>query len=115
MPELGKKEYQSEEFISVFLSSQNLGQKTLLTQHLLGQPYFKSVSDEEIVVEWQQVAGHGRGQIDAEGTLSKRVSETSNGMSYMEQRYLYIEREWKLSSVKPSILFETGDLTALRK
>jgi scytalone dehydratase len=38
----------------------HIGLKPLATQHLLALHYFKSVSDSEIVVEWQQIASHGR-------------------------------------------------------
>ena len=114
MPDLGKQEYQKKDFIAAFLAPENLGQKTL-TQHFLGQPFFKSVTTYEIIVEWQQIAGHGKGQIAEDGRIVKQVSETCNGMSYMEQRYVKVEEDWKLAGVKPSILYETGDLAALRK
>ncbi|KAJ5653049.1 NTF2-like protein [Penicillium lividum] len=115
MPDLGKREYQKEEFIAAFLAPENLGQRTLLTQHFLGQPFFKLVTLSEIIVEWQQIAAHEKGQIDEDGRLVKQVSETFYGMSYMEQRYLKVGDNWKIAGVKPSILFETGGLAALRK
>lgn len=42
------------------LGESHLGLKPLVTQHLLDQPYFKSVTENEIVVQWQQLASHGR-------------------------------------------------------
>ncbi|KAJ5786288.1 NTF2-like protein [Penicillium pulvis] len=97
-----------EELIAEFLSPELLGNKNLLTQHLLGQPYFKSVSKDEIVVEWQQIAGHGR-WMEGSHTLKKQVDKTSDGKSYMEQRYIKVDGCWKLAGLKPSLLYEIGE------
>ncbi|KAL4804546.1 NTF2-like protein [Aspergillus unguis] len=97
-----------EEFITDFLSPDLLGCQTLLTQHLLGQPYFKSVAEDEIVVEWQQIAGHGRWIRDSH-PLKKQVDKTSDGKSYMEQKYIKIDGVWKLALLKPSLLYEIGE------
>ncbi|RAL08233.1 NTF2-like protein, partial [Aspergillus homomorphus CBS 101889] len=87
----------SESFIAEILSPEHLGRETLLTQHFLGQPYVKSVSAEEIVVEWQQNAGHGRWDEDAANSRGE-----STARSYIEQRYVKGEGPWKLAGLKPS-------------
>jgi scytalone dehydratase len=80
----------------------------LLTQHLLGQGLFKSVSADEIVVEWQQIAGHGR-YIEGSHPLKKQVDKTSDGKSYMEQKYTRVEGKWKITRLRPSLLYEIGE------
>lgn len=107
--EIPHKTHTVEEFIAELLSPVLLGRKTLLTQHLLGQPYFKSVSAQEIIVEWQQVAGHGRWIDDSPSLLKKPVDKTSDGKSYMEQRYIKVDGQWKLAGLKPWVLYEIGD------
>jgi scytalone dehydratase len=67
-----------------------LGNKNLFMPCLVGQPYFKSVSKDEIVVEWQQIAGRGR-RMGASHTLKKQVDKTSDGNSYMEQRNVKVD------------------------
>ncbi|KAJ5747329.1 NTF2-like protein [Penicillium nucicola] len=113
MPAIGKEDYSTDAFIEKFLSPSNLGNEALLTQHLLGQPYFKSVSQSDIVVEWQQVASHGNAKRD-QGRLSKKVSETSDGKFYMEQHYVKVNGQWKIAAIKPSLLFETGNFVKVR-
>ncbi|KAL1895703.1 hypothetical protein Sste5346_005175 [Sporothrix stenoceras] len=102
------KSYTPDDFIAEFLSPNLLGNEKLLTQHLLGQCYVKSVSDDEIVVEFQQIAGHGR-YIEGSHPLKKQVDKTSDGKSYMEQRYTKIDGRWKITRLKPSLLYEIGE------
>ncbi|KAE8155178.1 NTF2-like protein [Aspergillus avenaceus] len=111
---LGCKTYSKEDFIATFLSPHALGKKDLLTQHLLGQPYFVDVTADEIVVEWQQVAGHGKAIRDGE-ELSKRTSVTSDGRSYMRQVFGRVDGGWRIKALKPSLLFETGDFKEVTK
>ena len=99
-----------EGLISEQLSPDLLGRKTLLTQHLLGQPYFKSVSVDTIVVEWQQIAGHGR-WMEGSHALKKQVDKTSDGKSYMEQRYIKVGEMWKIAGLRPSLLYEIGEFS----
>ncbi|PWY65414.1 NTF2-like protein [Aspergillus eucalypticola CBS 122712] len=102
------KTYNQEDFIAEFLSPELLGNRRLLTQHLLGQCYFKSVSPSEIVVQWQQIAGHGR-WMESSHPLKKQVDKTSDGRTYMEQRYTKIDECWKIAGLKPSMLYESGE------
>ncbi|KAL4735872.1 NTF2-like protein [Aspergillus similis] len=102
-----------DEFVAKFLSPDLLGRQTLLSQHFLGQPYFKSVAEDEIVVEWQQIAGHGRWIKDSH-PVKKQVDKTSDGRSYMEQRYKKINGVWKLAALKPSVLYEVGEFGDVR-
>jgi hypothetical protein len=87
--------FTADAFVEEWLGPKHLGVKALATQHLLGVPYFKSVTEEEIVVEWQQMASHGRrivgedfavglwgasfflsGRVSAENVVSQAVSKT---------------------------------------
>ncbi|KAJ5122215.1 NTF2-like protein [Penicillium atrosanguineum] len=102
------KSYNPDDFIAEILSPKLLANEKLLTQHLLGQCYFRSISAGEIVVQWQQIAGHGR-WIQGSHPLKKQVDKTSDGKSYMEQRYIKIDGRWKIAGLKPSLLYEVGE------
>lgn len=112
----GRKEYKSEAFVAEWLSEEHLGLKPLATQHLLGMHYFKSVSEKEIVVEWQQIASHGRHEKgeDPKNPLRK-IEETSNHRTYMEHTFIKTERGWRIAVIKPSVLFAPGDFMNIRR
>jgi scytalone dehydratase len=96
------------------LSAEHLGLKPLATQHLLAQPYFKSVKADEIVVEWQQLASHGRRRdelLDTSGT----ITETSDGRSYMEHRFIKVGGRWKIARITPSLIYQTGNFMRIRR
>jgi scytalone dehydratase len=115
----GSKSYSAADFANLWLSDEHLGLKPLATQHLLAQPYFKSVTDDEIVVQWQQLASHGRradedvksGVKDTSGT----ILETSDGRSYMEHQFVQVEGKWKIRRITPSLLYQTGDFMRIRR
>ncbi|CAK7204888.1 hypothetical protein SEUCBS139899_007650 [Sporothrix eucalyptigena] len=100
--------YTPDEFIAEFLSPKLLGNEKLLTQHFLGQCYIKSASRDEIVVVWQQNAGHGR-WIEDSDPLRKQVDKTNDGKSYMQQRFTNLEGRWKITGLRPSLLYEIGN------
>ncbi|KAJ5610197.1 hypothetical protein N7510_006916 [Penicillium lagena] len=112
--EWGEKAYTAHEFATEWLSAEHLGLKPLATQHLLAQPYFKSVKADEIVVEWQQLASHGRRgneRLDTSGT----ITETSDGRSYMEHRFVRVGGKWKIARITPSLIYQTGDFMRIRR
>jgi hypothetical protein len=102
----GTKTYSASEFATLWLSEEHLGLKPLATQHLLAQPYFKSVTEDEIIVEWQQLASHGRrAEEDVKNKVkdtSNTITETSDGRSHMEHRFVHIEGKWKIQRITPS-------------
>ncbi|CAK7229503.1 hypothetical protein SBRCBS47491_007269 [Sporothrix bragantina] len=110
----GVKHYTSDEFAALWLSEEHLGLKPLATQHLLGQPYFKSVTEDEIVVQWQQLASHGR-RTDDKTDTSAVITETSDGRSYMEHRFIRVDGQWKITGITPSLLYQTGDFMRIRR
>jgi scytalone dehydratase len=64
-PTWGRKTYAAEAFANAWLAAEGLGNPLLATQHLLGQPYFTSVSGAAITVQWQQLASHARWEWDS--------------------------------------------------
>jgi scytalone dehydratase len=77
------------------------------------------VTDNEIVVQWQQLASHGRrtdedvknGVMDT----SSSILETSDGRSYMEHQFVKVEGRWKIARITPSLLYQTGDFMRIRR
>lgn len=84
--------------------------KALATQHLLGAPYFKVVTDDEIVVEWQQMASHGR-RIPGEDPSNPmcKIGEISDGRSWMQQTFVKVDGQWRISLIRPEVIYHTGD------
>jgi len=115
----GTKTYSASDFATLWLSEEHLGLKPLATQHLLAQPYFKSVNDNEIIVQWQQLASHGRrADEDVKNDIkdtSSRILETSDGRSYMEHRLVRVDGKWKIERITPSLLYQTGDFMRIRR
>jgi scytalone dehydratase len=115
----GSKSYSASDFANLWLSEEHLGLKPLATQHLLAQPYFKSVTDDEIVVQWQQLASHGRrADEDVKSGVkdtSNTILETSDGRSYMEHQFVRVEGKWKIQRITPSLLYQTGDFMRIRR
>jgi scytalone dehydratase len=95
-----------------------LGNKALATQHLLAQPYIKSVAEDEIVVQWQQLASHGRWEDDGpaqETGKKKMIVDTSDGRSWMEHKFVRIEGRWKITRITPELSYDTGDFMRVRR
>lgn len=108
--------YKAPAFIDLWLGPEHLGVRALATQHLLGIPYFKSVTNEEIVVEWQQMASHGR-RVKGEDYANPmcKIDETSDGRSWMQQKLVKIEGKWKIQEIKPEAIYHTGDFQHVRR
>lgn len=68
------------------------------------------MTDKEIVVEWQQLASHGRREqgTDYKNPMAK-VVETSDGRSWMMQTLVKTEEGWRIAIVRPEVLYQTGD------
>jgi len=115
-PEWGVKHYTSDDFAALWTSEEHLGLKAMATQHFLGQPYFASITEREIVVEWQQVAFHGR-KVPGEDYTNPRckITDTSDGHSYMKHRFVLTERGWRIAGITPVLIFGTGDFEKIRK
>ncbi|KAJ6103433.1 hypothetical protein N7486_005860 [Penicillium sp. IBT 16267x] len=111
---LGEKHYTSSDFATEWLSAEHLGHPALVMQHLLALPYFKSVKEDEIIVQWQQLVSQGRREDQINGGPGK-ISETSDGRSWMEHRFVKVEGEWKIAGITPSVLFLTGDWQRIRR
>ncbi|KAJ5921737.1 hypothetical protein N7454_009211 [Penicillium verhagenii] len=115
VPGWGEKKYSKDEFAAEWTSEEHLGNKALATQHLLAQPYFKSVTEDEIIVEWQQIAAHGRREDEVKDSSGK-IGEISDGHSYMEHLFRRDEAgRWKIARITPSLLYQTGDFQRVRR
>jgi len=116
VPEWGQKNFTADAFVDEWLGQVHLGVKALATQHLLGTPYFKKVTDEEIIVEWQQMASHGRRIVgeDFKHPMCK-IGEISDGRSWMQQTLVKVEGLWRISVIRPEVLYHTGDFLVIRR
>jgi scytalone dehydratase len=114
VPAWGRKNYEADDFVDLWLGPIHLGVKALATQHLLGAPYFKSVKEEEIVVEWQQLASHGRRAEGEDHTHPFcKIGEISDGRSWMQQTYVKIDGQWCIREIKPEVMYSTGDFLSV--
>ena len=64
------------------------------------------------MVEWQQLASHGRREIgeDFANPMCK-IGETSDGRSWMQQTFVKTESGWRISAIRPEVLYHTGDFS----
>lgn len=110
MPAWGLMNFSADDFVAEWMGPKHLGVKALATQHLLGVPYFKSVTGDEIIVEWQQLASHGR-RIPGEDFASPmcKIGEISDGRSWMQQTFVKIEGTWRIKVIRPEVIYHTGD------
>lgn len=104
--------YSAEGFIDEWLGPNHLGSsKALVTFHLLGLPYFHSVTEEEIVVDYQQLASHARRAAGEDWTHPEcKIEGDSDGKSWMQQTFVKVDGVWKISVIKPSIHYRPGSL-----
>jgi scytalone dehydratase len=114
-PSWGVKHYPSAEFAALWLSEEHLGLKPLVTQHMLGQPYFTHVAADEIVVEWQQLVSHGRRDGDVLDASVPNIKETSDGRSWMRHRFVKVNGLWKITGITPLLSYHTGDWMRIRR
>ncbi|CEJ58055.1 Putative Catalytic activity: scytalone dehydratases catalize the reaction of Scytalone <=_ 1 [Penicillium brasilianum] len=110
VPEMGCRTFAADEFVEEWLGPTHLGVKALATQHLLGAPYFKSATKDEIVVEWQQLASHGR-RVEGEDFAHPmcKIGESSDGRSWMQQIFVKVDGQWRISEIRPEVVYHTGD------
>ncbi|KAF7945411.1 hypothetical protein EAE96_010185 [Botrytis aclada] len=114
VPEWGQQNFTADAFVEEWLGPIKLGVKAIATQHLLGAPYFKSVTDSEIIVEWQQLASHARKVAGEDYNHPHcKIGETSDGRSYMQQTLVKVEGQWRISVIKPEVIYHTGDFRAV--
>lgn len=110
-PDWGRKSFTAEAFIDEWLGPNHLGIKALATHHLLGTPYFKSATAEEIVVEWQQMASHARRVAGEDFTHPMcKIEAVSDGRSWMQQTLVKVEGQWRIAVIKPEIHYRAGNL-----
>ncbi|OJI91323.1 hypothetical protein ASPTUDRAFT_38300 [Aspergillus tubingensis CBS 134.48] len=117
LPHVTRETYEADHFVETWLNPTNLGNKALATQHLLGVPYFKFASEEKVVVQWQQLASHGRWVDGQEETypVKRKIDETSDGRSWMQQTYVKVDGQWRIQVLEPEVLYHTGDFQRIRR
>ncbi|OCL12158.1 hypothetical protein AOQ84DRAFT_420843 [Glonium stellatum] len=110
VPAWGEMSFTADAFVEEWLGSNRLGVKALATQHMLGMPYFQSVTANEILVEWQQLASHARKVVgeDFANPMCK-VSETSDGRSWMQQKFVKVDGQWRIAVIRPEVIYHTGN------
>lgn len=111
-PQWTPKTYTAEGFIDEWLGPNHLGSsRALVTFHLLGMPYFTSVTGDEIVVNYQQLASHARRAAGEDWSSSQcKIEGDSDGKSWMEQTFIKVGGLWKISVIRPSIHYRPGSL-----
>lgn len=107
-----KQIYTADAFIDEWLGPNHLGSsKALVTFHLLGVPYFKSVTKDEIVLEYQQLASHARKAAGEDWSSPEcRIEGDTDGKSWMEHTFVKVDGMWKLSVIRPRIHYRPGSL-----
>ncbi|KAI0872231.1 Scytalone dehydratase [Hypoxylon argillaceum] len=109
------RKFTADAFVDEWLGPEHLGIDHVATHHLLGIPYFKSVSTDTIVVEWQQLASHAQ-RLAGEDFSSPlcKIGSVSEGKSWMEHTFVRVDGQWKISVVRPSIHYRSGSLNQIR-
>ncbi|RYP65888.1 hypothetical protein DL771_008072 [Monosporascus sp. 5C6A] len=115
IPALKSKVYTADEYVATWLAPDRVGLNVLATQHLLGMPYVKSATTDEIVVEFQEVASHGRREACVDDAFGGKIGETADGRGWVELRYVKIDGQWKISLIRPSIIYMAGDWERVRR
>lgn len=107
-------------YVAMMSSPTTLGHPLVATQHLLGTPTFTRTSADEITGVFQARAHHVRyssdGEGDAEGYakgMGRRVLAVATGYAMIQHFYCRTEGGWKLSGLRPEVLFNEGDLKEL--
>jgi scytalone dehydratase len=44
-----------------------------------------------------------------------KIGESSDGRSWMEQTFVKVEGNWRISVIKPEVLYHTGDFRSIRR
>jgi hypothetical protein len=107
----GCKDFTPEEYAAKKLASDQLGSDAVTSHHLLGQPYFTSVTDAEISVELQVLAAHGRYNTDdryAVGTVSDLHWTLHVDLEC-------VASQWKIRRYKILPLYQVGDWVAVHR
>lgn len=112
-PAWGAQEFDADAFTEEWLGPKKLGVKAVATQHMLGAPYFTSVTDDEIVLEWQQLASHGRSIASEDLGPLGMIGEMSDGRSYMQQTFVKVEGQWRILFIRPEVIYHTEDFKAI--
>lgn len=133
-PAWGRKTYDKDAFVKLWLSEEHLGNPAMNTQHLLGMPYIEYAGEErkegrrsvqghgveEIQVKWSILASHARSP-DGEAAV---IVETSDHRAFMTHVFRKLTEEvpgqgkvtrWRISSIKPSPIYMEGDFGRLRR
>lgn len=142
-PAWGRKTYDHEAFVQLWLSEEHLGNPAMNTQHLLGMPYVEyagavrtesgdgvvsaqSGAVEEIQVKWQILASHARSPDRQAGEDTKPgvIVETSDHRAFMTHVFRKLTLEvpgkgtvarWRIALIKPSPIYMEGDFGRLRR
>lgn len=107
-------------YVTMMSSPSTLGHPLVATQHLLGAPTFARTDADAITGTFQVRAHHVRFSSDGQGDVGgyakgrgRRVLAVATGYAVIQHFYARTEAGWKLSGLKPEVLFDEGDLKGL--
>lgn len=89
----------ADEYMAMITHTGFLGDKTVKTQHLLGQTWWEKVSDTEVIGHHQLRAAH---QVYETEEL-KTVKLRGHGHATNEHYYRKVNGVWKFAGLKPTV------------
>ncbi|KAJ5365810.1 Scytalone dehydratase [Penicillium concentricum] len=99
---IGLKKWDSmaaEEYMAMVTHPGFLGDKTIKTQHLLGQTWWEKVSDTEVIGHHQLRAAHQVYETEALETVKLRGHSHATNEHY----YRKVNGIWKFAGLKPNV------------
>jgi scytalone dehydratase len=89
----------ADDYMSMVMHPGFLGDKTVKTQHLLGQTWWEKISDTEVIGHHQLRAAH---QVYETVDL-KTVKLRGHGHATNEHYYRKVDGVWKFAGLKPNV------------
>ncbi|KAF3036168.1 hypothetical protein E8E12_003883 [Didymella heteroderae] len=110
----------SSSYVTMMSSPSTLGHPLVATQHFLSTPSFTRTSEDEITGTYQLRAHHVRFSSDDQGDIDgyakgrgRKVLAVATGYAVIQHFYRRTGEGWKLSGLRPEVLFDDGDLKGL--
>jgi scytalone dehydratase len=108
------------DYVAMMSDPRTLGHALVATQHFLSTPTFTRSADDEITGTYQLRAHHIRFSSDAQGDVDgyakgrgRKILTTATGYAMINHFYKRTADGWKLAGLRPTVLFDEGDLKAL--
>ncbi|PSN73804.1 NTF2-like protein, partial [Corynespora cassiicola Philippines] len=102
------------DFVAMMSRADQLGNPLVSTQHLLGGSSWQRTGTTEITGVHQIRAAHIRYAADQSGNKSESILGIAHSHAVVEHLYRKDGNEtWKLAGVRPTVLFNEGNLSAI--